>query len=614
MSGIVGIITLGSQTLDKQLLRSITESMKFRGPDACDILFSPNVGFGHTLLQTNLDYGREKQPLSFADKVWLTADARIDGRKELIGKLSELTSPEIIPRKQATDAELIISAYLAWGEECVTHLIGDFSFAIFDFEKQRLFCARDHLGIKPFFYARAGKTLIFSNTLESIRLHPDISSRLNDQAIGDLLLFDRNRDSGRTSFHDIARLPPAHTLMLDLTNGESRITRYWRSPEAVTVKYRRQSEYLERFQELFTQAVEDRIGTGKLQSFLSGGLDSTGIASEVVRIRRRQNRAPDLKAQCVVYRELMNDQEGHFASIAADALGIPIYYIVADPYRLYQDAGAPELSKPEPVHEPLQKLSHDQFNQIHADSRVVLSGFGPDGLITFGVHNHIRSMKNARRTGELTLDLFRYFWLKRRPPRPHLLDRLQAQFHPHVILDSYPGWLNREFEAKLQLKNRRAILNAEVTRTHFRRDEAFRQITDQCGWPYYFEYGDSGATRLPVEVRYPYFDVRLISFLMSIPAIPWCVDKRLLRQTLKESLPPEIYKRPKSPLVADPFYKRIERGEDPWSKIANAHQVLRDYVDLKQFQKCLAASSQDIWVNMRPISLNLWLHDKEWML
>jgi len=614
MSGIVGIINFGGQTLDEQFLRSITESMKFRGPDASDILFSPNVGFGHTLLQTAFDYCTEKQPLNFANRVWLTADARIDGRAELIRKVADLNLPEILPQKDSTNAELILYAYLAWGEECVEHLVGDFSFAILDFEKQRLFCARDHLGIKPFYYAQPGKHFIFSNTLDAIRLHPEVSSRLNDQAIGDLLLFDRNRDSGRTSFHDIARLPPAHTLTLDLTNGDSRIRKYWSSPEAVTVKYRRESEYLEHFQELFTQAVGDRIGTGSLQSFLSGGLDSTAIASEVVRIRKRQNRAPDLKGQCVVYRELMNDHEGHFASIAADALGIPIYYIVADPYQLYQDAGAPELSKPEPVHEPLQKLSHDQFAPIQADSRVVLSGFGPDGLITFGVHNHIRSMKNAGRSSELTLELFRYFWLKRRPPRPHLLDRLQARLHPPAILDSYPDWLNREFEAKLQLKTRRARLDAEVVGNHFRRDEAFRQINDQCGWPYYFEYGDSGLTRLPVEVRYPYFDVRLISFLMSIPAIPWCVDKRLLRQTLKESLPPEIYNRPKTPLVADPFHKRIERGEDPWSKMRNVHQLLHHYVDLKQFQSCVADESQDKWVNMRPISLNLWLQDKEWML
>src|SRR5258705_8860986 len=97
MSGIVGIITFGGQPLDKQLLRTINESMRFRGPDACEILSSSNIGFGHTLLRTNSESISEKQPLDLDQKVWLTADARIDGRAELIAKLSELNAHERSP-------------------------------------------------------------------------------------------------------------------------------------------------------------------------------------------------------------------------------------------------------------------------------------------------------------------------------------------------------------------------------------------------------------------------------------------------------------------------------------------------------------------------------------
>jgi asparagine synthase (glutamine-hydrolysing) len=611
MSGIVGIITFDGQPLDEQLLRTITESMKFRGPDACEILSSANFGFGHTLLGTSSESTGEKQPLNLNQKVWLTADARIDGRAELIAKLSELNAHERSQYENCSDAELILNAYLAWGQECVAHLIGDFSFAILDLKTQRLFCARDHLGIKPFYYARPAKTFIFSNTLESIQLHPEVTKRLNDQAIGDLLLFDFNRDPNRTSFQDISRLPPAHTLTLDLTTGECRIKRYWSSPEAVTLRYRNQSEYLEHFQDLFTRAVEDRIRTNRLQSFLSGGLDSTGIASEVVRIRQRLNRDLSLTGQCVVYRELMDDQEGHFASIAAEALGIPLYYVVADPYLLYEDAGAPELLKPEPVHEPLQKLTYHQFSKIQADCRVALSGLGPDATMSFWLHSHIASMKSNSRLAELTMDLIRYFWLKRRPPRLHVLDRLGRTPGPQTLSDTYPRWLNKKFEERLELNNREVLLQSKEMGSHFRRKQAFQLLSDPGNWTYHFEYADSGTTRLPVEVRYPYFDVRLVSYLMSIPAIPWCVDKRLLRETLKESLPAEIYKRPKTPLVADPFTRRIERGEDPWSKMESVHESLSGYVDLKQFRSCVADGSENLWVDMRPISLNLWLQHKE---
>ncbi|HET6862689.1 MAG TPA: asparagine synthase-related protein, partial [Pyrinomonadaceae bacterium] len=500
MSGIVGIITFGGQPLDKQLLRTITESMRFRGPDACEILSSANFGFGHTLLRTSSESTGEKQPLNLNQKVWLTADARIDGRAELIAKLSELNAREERSHEDPSDAELILRAYLAWGEECVAHLIGDFSFAILDLEKQRLFCARDHFGIKPFYYARSGKSFIFSNPIETIQLHPEVTARLNDQAIGDLLLFDFNRDPNRTSFQDISRLPPAHTLTLDLTTGECRIKRYWSSPEAVTLRYRNQSEYLEHFQDLFTRAVEDRIRTNRLQSFLSGGLDSTGIAREVVRIRQRLNRDLSLTGQCVVYRELMDDQEGHFASIAAEALGIPLYYVVADPYLLYEDAGAPELLKPEPVHEPLQKLTYHQFSKIQADCRVALSGLGPDATMSFWLHSHIASMKSNSRLAELTMDLIRYFWLKRRPPRLHVLDRLGRTPGPQTLSDTYPRWLNKKFEERLELNNREVLLQSKEMGSHFRRKQAFQLLSDPGNWTYHFEYADSGTTRLPVEV------------------------------------------------------------------------------------------------------------------
>src|SRR5262245_30683158 len=93
----------------------------------------------------SVDFGQ--QPLSFDGDVWLLADARIDGDEG-----------------RAPDAERIVSGYEKWGEGCVDHLIGDFAFAIWDTRRQRLFCARDHFGVKPFYYARVGNSFIFSNT------------------------------------------------------------------------------------------------------------------------------------------------------------------------------------------------------------------------------------------------------------------------------------------------------------------------------------------------------------------------------------------------------------------------------------------------------------------
>ena len=115
-------------------------------------------------------------------------------------------------KANARDEELILSAYEKWGEDCVKHLTGDFAFAIWDERSQRLFCARDHFGVKPFFYTYINGNFNFSSTLNDLR--PGVSNRLNEIAIGDYLLFGVNQDNSTTIFQDIQRLPPGHTLTL----------------------------------------------------------------------------------------------------------------------------------------------------------------------------------------------------------------------------------------------------------------------------------------------------------------------------------------------------------------------------------------------------------------
>jgi asparagine synthase (glutamine-hydrolysing) len=115
----------------------------------------------------------------------------------------------------ATDADLILCAYRVWGEGCVEHLLCDFAFAIWDERSQSLYCARDHFGVKPFYYSLSAKSLVFGNTLDCIRIHPGVSDELNDRAIGDFLLFGSNEDPTTTVFAGIQRLAAAHSLKID---------------------------------------------------------------------------------------------------------------------------------------------------------------------------------------------------------------------------------------------------------------------------------------------------------------------------------------------------------------------------------------------------------------
>jgi asparagine synthase (glutamine-hydrolysing) len=162
------------------------------------------MGLGFTLLRSATDCNEEQQPLSLDGNVWIVADARVDGRRELIATLQSHGQQCLA---DAPDAELILRAYQVWQEACVDHLIGDFVFAIWNAGTRKLFCARDQMGVKPFFYAQLGSLFIFSNTLNCIRQHPAISSRLNDLSIADFLLFEMIQDATATAFADIQRLP-----------------------------------------------------------------------------------------------------------------------------------------------------------------------------------------------------------------------------------------------------------------------------------------------------------------------------------------------------------------------------------------------------------------------
>ena len=184
----------------------------------------------------------KKNSPNLEGKLWITADARIDARAELIAKLRDhgelcsLSDP---------DCELILHAYRAWGEKCVEHLLGDFAFAIWDARSRRLFCARDHFGVKPFFYARVGDSFIFSNTLNCVRIHPAVSDELNELAIADFLLFDGNQEPDTTAFSDIRRLRAAHVLSLQ--DGSLSDRRYWTLPVDKPVNYKKASECVEKF-------------------------------------------------------------------------------------------------------------------------------------------------------------------------------------------------------------------------------------------------------------------------------------------------------------------------------------------------------------------------------
>ena len=303
MSAIAGIFDRKGAPVPRALLRSLTHFLAYCGPDGRDTWSDGPVGFGHAMLRTAgeslHEQNNERQPASLDGHLWITADARLDSRDEL---RQEIEKAGRTCGRVAADSELILHAYAAWGSECVHHLRGDFAFAIWDSRTKTLFCARDHFGIKPFYYADLDDQFVFSSVLDCVRLHPDVSDTLNETAIGDFLLFGLNHEGATTSFRDVRRLLPAHSLTI--RKDEFFLKRYWSPPTHGRIRYRNANDYIEEFKILLQAAVKDRVRTDRVGVLLSGGLDSAAVATTARAVSKGPGEKLDLRAYTLVYESL----------------------------------------------------------------------------------------------------------------------------------------------------------------------------------------------------------------------------------------------------------------------------------------------------------------------
>ena len=507
MSGILGILNRDGAPADRDLLGEMTRFMAYRGPDGQQVWREGAVGLGHALLRTTRESDQEQQPCTLDGQVWITADARVDARAELMGKLESAGRREV---RQATDAELILHAYQVWGEESPEHLLGYFAFLIWDGRRRVLFGARDQFGVKPFYYAEAGHSLLCSNTLDCLRLHPGVSDELNDLAIADFLLFGINQDLGTTCFTDIRRLPPGHCMVC--TEEALRIRRYWTLPFE-EIRYKRASEYVERFNELLGAAVKDRIRTDRVAVYMSGGLDSTLVAAVANRIMGKSTDLSGVRACTIVYDRIIRDQERKYAQLAADFLQIPIQYVVADDYSPYADDCCWQFSKPEPRTRPQPAIEAEPYRLLAGYTRVALSGLGGDSALCAN-DRYIADYLRVGALGELMAGIGWCFWYGRRVPRLGFRSLLKEKTGKGQtpLRAPYPRLLNRDLDQRLELSGRWDRLRNQPSPVVHRRSKAYQDLQSPTG-PANFEALDPGVTRFPIEQRHPYFDLRVATFL-----------------------------------------------------------------------------------------------------
>ena len=280
MSGIVGLLNLSNEPADRTLLDAMLTAIAYRGPDGLGRWVEGPVALGHALLHTTPESLGESQPLrDESGTLVLTFDGRVDGREDL----RHVLQSKGLPLRWGTDAELVLRAYQLWDEECPAHVLGDFAFAMWDGGKRRLFCARDALGVRPFYYAVAVDRFLFASELAPLLQDARVSREPNEGVLVEHLTDSVNDEEG-TLFQGILRLPAAHCLSVG--QGRRQKRRYWQPDPERRLECHSDQEFAEHFGELFRSAMCDRLRSHRPVAIeLSGGVDSSSITAVAQQIQ-----------------------------------------------------------------------------------------------------------------------------------------------------------------------------------------------------------------------------------------------------------------------------------------------------------------------------------------
>lgn len=600
MSGIVGILDLGGAAVEAQLLSDLTKSLRFRGPHAHAIWTRQSVGLGHALFQTD-EATPARGPLGLDGQLWITGDVRLDARDSLV---AELTSRGERTSSHAPDGELILRAYRLWQCDCLHHLAGDFTFVIWDDRRKQLVAARDPLGVKPLYYSHVGRTLVVSNTLDCIRLHPSVSGRLNDLAVADFLLFGENEESDTTTFADIRRVPAGHLLVAHPGRGSVTERSYWTFSVPTPIRYRRESEYIEHFTDVLRLVMQDRVRATHCAIFLSGGIDSSTLAVTARELLADRGAPRGLRALTWVYDHLVPHDERWYAGLVAERLDIPISFLPADGFIWLDRLGDPGYRTPEPFDDPDYSLSVALYRHAAQYSPVVL--YGEDGDALFRLPS-LRSVLRTEPASRVARDILSYMWAERR--RPALgLGLVRRRRARAMAPEPYPPWLNPDLERHWSLRDR---FNTVWSRWRESGRESPASVPNRFRQPLYqslWESLDPGFSGVKLDIRLPLLDLRLISFVLAIPAFRWYPRKRLLRAAMRDRLPREVIARPKAPV---PGYWEARLRQPGLTDRVRTMPVA---AELAMYVRSDAIPSPDANVpvkgdtsNLRPWILNRWL-------
>ncbi|SMB99296.1 asparagine synthase (glutamine-hydrolysing) [Thermanaeromonas toyohensis ToBE] len=533
MCGICGWIDWEVDlTQHKPTLEAMLETLRCRGPDAWGMWLSPRAALGHRRLIV-IDPEGGSQPMVRTrgeDKYIITYNGELYNMLEL---RRELEARGYL-FKTRSDTEIILVAFLEWGIECVKHFNGIFAFAIWSEKDQSLFLARDHLGVKPLFYAHHGSAFLFGSELKSLLAHPAVLPKIDAEGLAEIFMIGPARTPGLGVFKGIVELKPGHCLLYN-PRGIS-IYRYWKlesHPHLDDLK-----TTVMKVRELLKDSVERQlISDVPLCTLLSGGIDSSAITALASKALQRIG-SQELKTYSIDYagNEIYfkpNDFEPHSDNIwvkrVASFLGTHHHTVVVDTPELVEALTAAVRARDLPGMADIDSSLYLFCREIKKGASVGLSGECADEV--FGGYPWFRrkealsaetfpwSLKLEERIRLLSPEL-----IKKIRPQEYVADRYREAL---AEVPRLPG--EDPFNARL-----REIFYLTLTR-----------------WmPTLLDRNDRMSMAVGLELRVPFCDYRLVEYVWNVP---WSMkyingqEKGLLRLALKGLLPEDVLLRRKSP-------------------------------------------------------------------
>lgn len=555
MSVVFGLLQYHQKPVDQETLHTMLQRLNHWKADQASCWQDGSIGLGHLMLYNTPESLEEKLPYyDSTSRLSITADARIDNREELFKKL------DIAPSLQHTiaDSRLLLKAYEKYGPDCVLHLIGDFAFTVWDEKNQQLFCARDHMGAKPFFYYSDNHFFAFASEKKGLLALPAVDKTINRQFLYNQLVFPPEQDPDTTLYEKILRLPPAHTLTVH-TDGRVRLQEYWTLDAFAETRLTKKEDYYEGLRHHFEEAVRCRTRSHyKVGAELSGGLDSsaiTGVAHALVKEAGAElitfsNTLPE----GVTDESLLVNDEKNYINDVIRFNGIQSYEYITRPGF---DTLLEEIELSLFVNDGLERTNMRWQLALkkaagEKNVRTLLSGFPGDQMVTSRTKNYYLDYLDKKQ-------YLRYFLASRklspgfnklRPFAPAaLLDGLRAvknlvaRYEPEVRKAATGYYIPHRYKKAYKKGLLKSRLFRENLRS-YRHAQKFILLKPVVGQRMESETRFGIYFRL--EPRFPLADIRLTQFYSSIPnplKYENPISRSLFREAVKKFLPDSVFHR-----------------------------------------------------------------------